>query len=80
MPPGTFQELSTGPNSSGSGVAALLELLRLFSRLYQNPKTRPRFNLLFALTSGGPFNYDGTKQVCTTDSVQKSKQKSALIF
>jgi hypothetical protein len=42
---------------------ALLELARLFSLLYSNPKTRGRYNLLFGLTSGGPYNYNGTHKV-----------------
>ena len=42
---------------------ALLEIARLFSILYSNPKTRGRYNLLFGLTSGGPYNYNGTQKV-----------------
>ena len=42
---------------------ALLEIARLFSLLYSNPKTRGRYNLLFGLTSGGPYNYNGTHKV-----------------
>lgn len=42
---------------------ALLEVARLFSVLYSNPKTRGKYNLLFALTSGGPYNYEGTQKV-----------------
>ena len=30
-------------------------------RLYSDPKTRPRYNLLFVLSGGGNFNYFGTK-------------------
>ena len=41
----------------------LLELARLFSRLYANPSTRGPYNLLFGLTSGGPYNYNGTNNV-----------------
>lgn len=52
-----------GSDSNGSGVVALLEVARLFSILYSNPKTRGRYNLLFALTSGGPYNYNGTHKV-----------------
>lgn len=52
-----------GSDSNGSGVVALLEISRLFSILYSNPKTRGRYNLLFALTSGGPYNYNGTHKV-----------------
>ena len=52
-----------GSDSNGSGVVALLEIARLFSLLYSNPKTRGRYNLLFGLTSGGPYNYNGTHKV-----------------
>ncbi|KAF3778862.1 Nicalin-1 [Nymphaea thermarum] len=57
---GAAPALSVGSDSNGSGVIALLEIARLFSRLYSNAKTRGRFNLLFGLTSGGPYNYNGT--------------------
>ncbi|MBA0684034.1 hypothetical protein Goari_025646, partial [Gossypium aridum] len=54
--------LSVGSDSNGSGIVALLEIARLFSLLYSNPKTRGRYNLLFGLTSGGPYNYNGTQK------------------
>ncbi|KAI3461272.1 hypothetical protein Pfo_017935 [Paulownia fortunei] len=57
---GAAPALSVGSDSNGSGVVALLEIARLFSKLYSNPKTRGRYNLLFVLTSGGPYNYNGT--------------------
>eukprot|EP00250_Pteridium_aquilinum_P002233 c12426_g1_i1 orf=127-1821(+) len=57
---GAAPALAEGSDSNGSGAVALLELVRLFSRLYANPKTQGKFNLLFGLTSGGPFNYNGT--------------------
>ncbi|KAL9391036.1 hypothetical protein Peur_014956 [Populus x canadensis] len=57
---GTAPALSVGSDSNGSGIVALLEMARLFSLLYSNPKTRGRYNLLFGLTSGGPYNYNGT--------------------
>ncbi|RVW86685.1 Nicalin [Vitis vinifera] len=57
---GAAPALSVGSDSNGSGVVALLEVARLFSLLYSNPKTRGRYNLLFGLTSGGPYNYNGT--------------------
>lgn len=56
-----------GSDSNGSGVAALLELARLFSRLYANSKTRGRYNLMFGLTAGGPYNYNGTNRVRLVD-------------
>lgn len=52
-----------GSDSNGSGVVALLEIARLFSLLYSNAKTRARYNILFGLTSGGPYNYNGTHKV-----------------
>ncbi|MQL77672.1 hypothetical protein Taro_010087 [Colocasia esculenta] len=57
---GAAPALSVGSDSNGSGVVALLEVARLFSRLYSSPRTRGRYNLLFGLTSGGPYNYNGT--------------------
>lgn len=57
---GAAPALSVGSDSNGSGIAALLEIARLFSLLYSNPKTRGGYNLLFGLTSGGPYNYNGT--------------------
>lgn len=59
---GIAPALSYGTDSNGSGVAALLELARLLSRLYTNSRTHPRFNLLFLLSGGGKFNYHGTKK------------------
>ncbi|XP_012485132.1 uncharacterized protein LOC105799236 [Gossypium raimondii] len=59
---GAAPALSVGSNSNGSGIVALLEIARLFSLLYSNPKTRGRYNLLFGLTSGGPYNYNGTQK------------------
>uniref|UniRef100_A0A8R7VDK8 Uncharacterized protein n=1 Tax=Triticum urartu TaxID=4572 RepID=A0A8R7VDK8_TRIUA len=48
--------LSVGSDSNGSGVVALLKIARIFSHIYTSPKTRSKFNLLFGLTSGGPYN------------------------
>ncbi|KAF3962810.1 hypothetical protein CMV_012723 [Castanea mollissima] len=59
---GAAPALSVGSDSNGSGIVALLEIARLFSLLYSNPKTRGRYNILFGLTSGGPYNYNGTQK------------------
>ncbi|ESW04457.1 hypothetical protein PHAVU_011G096100 [Phaseolus vulgaris] len=59
---GAAPALSVGSDSNGSGIVALLEIARLFSLLYSNPKTRGQYNLLFGLTSGGPYNYNGTRK------------------
>ncbi|XP_046881560.1 nicalin-1-like [Hypomesus transpacificus] len=54
--------LAYGADSNASGVTILLELVRLFSKLYSNPGTRPHYHLLFSLTGGGKYNYMGTKK------------------
>ncbi|XP_065188394.1 BOS complex subunit ncln-like [Sycon ciliatum] len=64
--------LSFGGDSNGSGVVALLELARLFSRLYADKKTKANFDLLFVLTGGSKLDYQGTKQ--WIDSVSESDE------
>ncbi|PWA32035.1 EF-Hand 1, calcium-binding site-containing protein [Artemisia annua] len=65
--------LSVGSDSNGSGVVALLEITRLFSLLYSNPNTRGRYNIIFGLTSGGPYNYNGT-QKCLRSFYQRLRE------
>lgn len=55
------QGLSYGADSNGSGVAALLELVRLFSRLY-NSASKPSVNIAFLLSGSAKLNYFGTKK------------------
>ncbi|OCU02851.1 nicalin-1 [Xenopus laevis] len=54
--------LAFGADSNGSGVAVLLEIMRLFHRLYSDPLSQARYNLLFSLTGAGKFNYYGSKR------------------
>uniref|UniRef100_A0A8C2Z095 BOS complex subunit NCLN n=1 Tax=Cyclopterus lumpus TaxID=8103 RepID=A0A8C2Z095_CYCLU len=54
--------LSYGADSNGSGVSMLLELARLFSKLYTYKRTHAGYNLLFFVSGGGKFNYQGTKR------------------
>ncbi|XP_075217184.1 BOS complex subunit NCLN [Lycorma delicatula] len=59
---GVAPDLSFGAESNGSGVAMLLELVRLFSNLYSTSQTHARANLLFFLSGGGKLNYQGSKK------------------
>ncbi|WAR00480.1 NCLN-like protein [Mya arenaria] len=59
---GIAPSLSTGADSNGSGVIAILELARLFSKLYTNSRTHAKFNLVFLLSGAGKFNYLGSKK------------------
>ncbi|XP_049892999.1 nicalin-1-like isoform X2 [Epinephelus moara] len=54
--------LSYGADSNGSGVIILLELARLFQKLFSSPRTRPPYHLMFSLTGGGKYNFLGTRR------------------
>ena len=54
--------LPSGVDSNGSGVAVLLELARIFGKMYASSRSRPPMGLAFLLSSGGAMNYFGTKK------------------
>ena len=53
--------LASGADANGSGLAAVLELARLFSKLYHQPRNRVAVNFLFVVTGGSRFNFAGTE-------------------
>ncbi|KAG6457187.1 hypothetical protein O3G_MSEX010150 [Manduca sexta] len=60
---GLVPELSLGADSNASGAVAVLELARVFSRLYGAAATRAAPDLLFVLTSAGHhLNYFAAKK------------------
>lgn len=70
-------DLAVGADSNGSGVAAVLELMRIFSRLYSSSKTHPRANLIFVLSGGGKLNYQGIRKVIE-DAVENPNADTLL--
>jgi len=58
---GAAPGLSVGSDHNGSGAIALLELARIFSRLYSELRTHGSYNILFVLTGGGRMNFAGAK-------------------
>ena len=50
----------SGANENGSGLAGLLELSRLFSKVYGTLKNRVGYNLMFIVTGGSRLNYKGS--------------------
>ena len=48
-------------NSNGSGIIALLELIRIISKIYENYESVIKYDILFALTSAGNINFQGTE-------------------
>lgn len=57
-----MQDLSFGADSNASGMTALLELARLFAKLYASQRNQPRVNLVWLLTAGGSVNFIGSKK------------------
>ena len=58
---GIISDLPQGINSNGSGIIALLELIRIISKFYENYETVIKYDILFVLTSAGNENFKGTE-------------------
>jgi len=47
--------------STAANVVSILELSRLFSKLYSSSKTQTKYNLIFLIHAGNSLNYAGSK-------------------
>lgn len=56
-------DLPSGLNTNGSGVIALMELVRILSKFYENYDNVLKFDILFILTSAGTLNFEGTQHL-----------------
>ncbi|KXJ26263.1 nicalin [Exaiptasia diaphana] len=72
---GMVPSLANGSDSNASGVVALLELARVFSRLYTDLQSHAKYHLVFFLSGGGKFNYQGTKK-WLEDSIDNPEQSA----
>jgi hypothetical protein len=54
-------DLAVGADANGSGVIAILQLVRMFSKLYSFGRQQGRYNLMFVLTGAGKLDYAGTR-------------------
>ncbi len=53
--------MPNGINNNGSGIAVLLELIRILSKFYESYENVIKYDILFVLTNGGALNYEGTQ-------------------
>uniref|UniRef100_A0A914HV22 BOS complex subunit NCLN n=1 Tax=Globodera rostochiensis TaxID=31243 RepID=A0A914HV22_GLORO len=75
---GIIPALAVGTDSNGSGIAVLLELLTLFSQLYSLPSHEARYNLVFVLSAGGKFSYQGSRSFIDDFNERHSDERIAL--
>ncbi|KAF7634909.1 Peptidase_M28 domain-containing protein [Meloidogyne graminicola] len=75
---GVVPGLTIGSDSNGSGVAVLLELLRIFNYLYSLPSHNARYNLVFVLSAGGKFSFQGSRSFIDDFNEKYSDEKIAL--
>jgi hypothetical protein len=62
---GITPDVPFGINNNGSGVIALMELIRILSKFYENYENVIKYDILFVLTSAGNLNYEGAQQFIT---------------
>jgi len=65
---GVAPELSVGADSNGSGMVALLQLARMFHKLYTSSRMQGKYAMLFLLTGAGKQDYSGARHwLASTD-------------
>eukprot|EP01132_Coremiostelium_polycephalum_P004769 gene4769-5949_t len=62
LPSLTGSSNPTTITDNAAGVVALMELSRIFSKLYSHANTKGAYNLLFVSTGASSLNYYGTKK------------------
>jgi hypothetical protein len=63
---GIAPDMHFGVKNNGSGVIALLELIRILSKFYENYENVIKYDILFVMTSAGNLNYEGAQQFINT--------------
>ena len=63
---GVVSDLPSGVNSNGSGVIAMMELIRILSKFYENYESVIKYDILFVMTSAGNLNFEGTRNYLET--------------
>ncbi|MCQ2816952.1 MAG: M28 family peptidase [archaeon] len=63
---GVISDLPSGMNSNGSGIIALMELIRILSKFYENYDNVIKYDILFLMTSAGNLNFEGTQHFLNT--------------
>ncbi|CAD5206068.1 unnamed protein product [Bursaphelenchus okinawaensis] len=70
---GIVPSLSTGYDSNGSGALALVALMQKLAQYYKMDNMRPKLNTVFALTTLGAYNYQGSRKLA--DDLVESQEK-----
>jgi len=72
-----YKDLSFGVNTNGSGFMALLELIKLFRKLFDAYGNLAKYDLIFVLTPTGSLNYKGT-EIFLQEIAEKYKHEVAF--